>query len=134
MISEVSDMYRNRSNLMAPPALALAAALLSGCASDGLFAEDDVYRPYSGSELHPIKLVNGRAHVDHCGSWPEDAGDTWRNELSANHGCAVQTNIAAMAADPRDVVGKGKPLAPPLGEISSLAIDKVTAKPSDGSQ
>lgn len=125
-------MNRNSTKFLPPAALALVAALMAGCASDNLFAEDDVYKPNSGSQLHPIKLVNGRAVVEKCGDWPEDMGDTTRNELASNHGCAVQSNIAAMAAQPGHLVGKSKPLPRPLGDVQYTAIKKLEAPASAG--
>lgn len=130
MSFKVSDMTNFRTNFTIPAMAALAALLLTGCAGDNLFAGDDVYVPNKGSEMHPIKLQNGRAVVDQCGDWPTDLGDTYTNELAANHGCAVQNNIAAMAVNPRDVTGGGRRLAPPLGEVQYVAIKKLTGAPS----
>ena len=127
-------MYRKNSALLAPAALALAASLLAGCASDNFFADDDMYVSNSGSRLHPIKVVNGRAKVEECGVWPDDLGDSSRNEIAANHGCAVQNNIAAMAAQPRDLIGKNRPLPPPLGDVQYTAVRKLSGPASGGSQ
>ncbi|MEI9885288.1 MAG: CpaD family pilus assembly protein [Rhizomicrobium sp.] len=46
-----------------------------------------------------------------CGNWASNAGYTASNRSSANFGCAVQTNIAAQVADPRDLVAP-QPLGP----------------------
>jgi pilus assembly protein CpaD len=44
------------------------------------------------------------AHVENCtNDWPTDWGDTWDNAPAPNFGCAVQKNMAAMLADPRDM-------------------------------
>ena len=40
-----------------------------------------------------------------CGDWSEDLAFTMENQTSKNFGCAVQHNIAAMVADPRDLLG-----------------------------
>ncbi|HEX4302658.1 MAG TPA: CpaD family pilus assembly protein [Rhizomicrobium sp.] len=45
-----------------------------------------------------------------CGDWSTNLGDTASNRVSPNLGCAVQQNIAAQVADPRDLVGS-QPLA-----------------------
>jgi type IV pilus biogenesis protein CpaD/CtpE len=79
------------------------SAVLAGCALDD-FARDETFQPYGGSKLHPIKVADGRASVDKCGDWSENAADTLENTQSANHGCAVQANIAAMVAYPNDLV------------------------------
>lgn len=44
------------------------------------------------------------AHTDPCGDWSHDADETADNLPMPDFGCAVQHNIAAMVADPRDLV------------------------------
>jgi pilus assembly protein CpaD len=44
------------------------------------------------------------ARADSCGNWTQDASETWDNLPMPDFGCSVQHNIAAMAADPRDLV------------------------------
>jgi type IV pilus biogenesis protein CpaD/CtpE len=112
--------------------LLLCAALpIAGCTPDNLMAEDD-FEPYGGSKQYPIKVSNGRAYVEECGAWPKNLADTEDNRLHYNHGCAVQANIAAMAAYPDDLVGKRK-LPSPSGDIMYSAIDRTRVKPSTGS-
>jgi pilus assembly protein CpaD len=44
------------------------------------------------------------ARVENCTTdWPTNWGDTWDNTPTPNFGCAVQKNMAAMLADPRDM-------------------------------
>jgi pilus assembly protein CpaD len=40
-----------------------------------------------------------------CGDWSDNLALTYRNDTPRNFGCAVQKNIAAMVADPRDLLG-----------------------------
>ncbi len=54
-----------------------------------------------GVELNYISYV---AHSDECGDWSQNAGDTASNLPMPNFGCSTQHNIAAMVADPRDLV------------------------------
>jgi hypothetical protein len=110
-------------------ALLLLALPLAGCAADNMFADDSI-KPYGGSKLHPIKVVNGKAVVENCGDWSENRADTTENDISASHGCAVQSNIAAMAAYPSDLAGNTRKRPKRLGWIHQYAIDKVTADPS----
>jgi type IV pilus biogenesis protein CpaD/CtpE len=122
-------MYKYSSNPFA--ALLLLATLpLAGCAADNFFA-DETISPYGGSKQHPIKVANGKASVEDCGQWPENVGDTETNELHANHGCAVQSNIAAMAAYPQDLIGNNRRLPRPLGDIQYTAIKKITGGSED---
>jgi pilus assembly protein CpaD len=51
-------------------------------------------------EIGYIRYV---AHTAPCGNWSVDAGDTADNLPMPNWGCAVQQNIAAQVADPRDL-------------------------------
>ena len=58
-----------------------------------------------------IGYVSFEAHTDPCGDWSVNAADTSNNLPMPNFGCAVQHNIAAEIADPRDLV-QSRGLAP----------------------
>ena len=58
-----------------------------------------------------IGFVSYVAHTDSCGDWSQDVAATETNLPPINFGCAVQHNIAAMVADPRDLVAPR-----PMGE------------------
>jgi type IV pilus biogenesis protein CpaD/CtpE len=91
------------------PILLVAVLPLAGCAATDQWAQDDMpLTPYGGSKMHPIKVVGNRATVEDCGQWDMDSTETKYNVMMPNHGCAVQSNIAAMAANPRDLVKKRK--------------------------
>lgn len=64
--------------------------------------------PAEGPEdAAPIRLSYARviAHVQHaCGQWPEQALPSPQNRDYWNFGCATQANMAAMAANPTDLV------------------------------
>jgi type IV pilus biogenesis protein CpaD/CtpE len=85
------------------------AASLSGCAADDL-TRDEAFKPFGGSKQHPIKVANGKASVNGCGDWSENLMHTGENTLAPNHGCAVQANIATMAAYPKDLV-RARPIS-----------------------
>ena len=55
-----------------------------------------------------LNYVSYRANTAPCGDWSENLAYTMDNKTAANLGCAVQHNIAAMAADPRDLMGPGQ--------------------------
>jgi pilus assembly protein CpaD len=68
------------------------------------------YRPPPAA-LASIKLSYSRltAHAGPCGRWPRDLGpsydsDDMQNRPYWNLGCATQRNLAAMVADPADLV------------------------------
>ena len=117
-------MFKFSKNSISISLLCLALPL-AGCVTDTMFA-DDSPAPYGGSKTHPIKVENGRASVENCGEWPSNLADTESNQQHANHGCAVQSNIAAMAAYPSDLIGKKRKLPKPLGDVQHNAVKKIT--------
>lgn len=52
-----------------------------------------------------ISYIAYSAHTAPCGDWSENLAYTADNETPKNFGCAVQQNIAAQVADPRDLLG-----------------------------
>lgn len=78
---------------------------------DGGFSESAVtVEAYSddNSTEPPLRLSYMRyvAEGPECGNeWSENIGETRKNLISANHGCANQKNLAAMIANPADLLG-----------------------------
>jgi pilus assembly protein CpaD len=58
-----------------------------------------------------VTYIRYQAHTEPCGDWSVNLGYTSENKPSPNLGCATQHNLAAMVADPRDLVTP-KPLEP----------------------
>jgi pilus assembly protein CpaD len=56
-----------------------------------------------------LDFISYAAHTDKCGDWSQDLSSTGKNDTAPNFGCAVQQNIAAMVADPRDLMD-GRPM------------------------
>ena len=54
-----------------------------------------------------VSYIAYTAHVAPCGDWSENLAFTLDNETPKSFGCSVQHNIAAMVADPRDLLGPG---------------------------
>jgi pilus assembly protein CpaD len=54
-----------------------------------------------------ISYIAYSAHTQACGDWSENEAFTLDNLTPKNFGCSVQQNIAAMVADPRDLLGPG---------------------------
>ena len=52
-----------------------------------------------------LNYVSYLAHSQPCGNWSEDLDYTLDNGTPKNFGCAVQQNVAAQVADPRDLAG-----------------------------
>jgi pilus assembly protein CpaD len=51
-----------------------------------------------------LDYMSFKAATAPCGDWSRNLGDTASNQTSPNFGCAVQHNIAAMVANPRDLI------------------------------
>ncbi len=64
------------------------------------------YRNHSGSRQAPVIVSYRRyfAVTKKCGNWPTSMATAFENNPYHNLGCAHQHNIAAMAANPRDLV------------------------------
>jgi len=65
-----------------------------------------VQSTYSGDAQSPVVVsyIRTWAVTQECGNWDEDLAVTYSNSGYANFGCAVQSNVAAMVANPNDLV------------------------------
>jgi pilus assembly protein CpaD len=54
-----------------------------------------------------VSYIAYSARTQACGDWSENEAFTLDNVTPKNFGCSVQQNIAAMVADPRDLLGPG---------------------------
>jgi pilus assembly protein CpaD len=52
-----------------------------------------------------VSYISYSAHPADCGDWSENEAFSADNLTPKNFGCSVQHNIAAMVADPRDLLG-----------------------------
>ena len=80
------------------------------------------YRHHGGSHHAPVIIAYRRhfAVTKKCGNWPDSLARAYENEPYHNFGCAHQHNIAAMAANPRDLVtprSMGSPNASRLDDV-----------------
>jgi pilus assembly protein CpaD len=82
----------------------LAHEIANLVAQQGVPANAIRMSSYAGSASGPVKITvtQLQARTSPCGEWPADMTDTKLNELNYNHGCAVQSNVAAMVANPED--------------------------------
>jgi pilus assembly protein CpaD len=51
-----------------------------------------------------VIVARRRAVVPGCPNWNRPSEPDWDNKTMSNYGCSVNTNIAAMVADPEDLV------------------------------
>ena len=79
----------------------------------GLLLSDGA--PVSAGDLQPgsarIVILRSRASVPGCPDWSDTSAATLGNGLSSGYGCANNANIAAMVANPEDLIKgqKGSP-------------------------
>jgi pilus assembly protein CpaD len=88
------------------------------------------YRPQAAFDIAPIRLAFPimRAEAGPCGVWPDDLGPTSNpkyraNEPYSNFGCATQRNLAAMVADPADLL-QPRAETPPSAARRQVVVDK----------
>lgn len=89
------------------------------------------YTPADNRQFATIKLSYPRVVADAgpCGLWPEDLGPTLKNPIYqtnrpySNLGCAYQRNMAAMVANPADLV-QPRPEGPSYTKRRSTVLSK----------
>ena len=64
------------------------------------------YRAERSEATAPIRLAYSKigAHTAECGPWPDQTGRNSENRNYFNYGCATQQNLAAMVANPLDLL------------------------------
>ncbi|MCE7998384.1 MAG: CpaD family pilus assembly lipoprotein [Rhodobiaceae bacterium] len=89
-------------SIVAETRAVLAEAGLSGAAV-GYAA----YRASSANSNAPVILTYRRfvASASPCGNWTQDYAFAPNNERTPNFGCSTQSNLAAIVADPADLMG-----------------------------
>lgn len=64
--------------------------------------------PVTAGYLQPglarVVITRSSASVPGCPDWSEKSDMNYRNGLSSGYGCAVNSNLAAMIADPQDLL------------------------------
>lgn len=94
---------------------------------EGVAGEAVVFEPYygGGDSSAPLRLSFLR-HVaigPECGDWSTNAAINPSNQSHPNFGCATQRNLAAMVANPRDLV-EPRGMTPRSGERRDVVWDK----------
>lgn len=99
----------SRLPLVRLAAVGLAGLMLAGCQQSRIAAIDRDF-PVDYRQRHPILVSAHGAQVAHrCGQWPHDLGPadpalSTMNHPHWNHGCATQHNLAAIVANPNDLL------------------------------
>lgn len=84
----------------------IAAALRKGGVSSGQIVTVSYAAP-SSDGAHPVRIAYRAlaASTTPCGKWPDDLMKNTENKHHANFGCSYQNNMAAMIANPADLLG-----------------------------
>ena len=120
-IEAFASAYRSRGHgpltLSAPSgspneraAISLLAEMRAELKKAGVDGAKVGYAPYRASSANtqaPIIMSYKRyvATASPCGNWTKDYGYNPKNTVSPNFGCATQNNLAAIVADPGDLLG-----------------------------
>ena len=93
-----------------------------------------------GGAFAAIRIAYPRISADAgpCGLWPGDIGpsfnrDYFENQPPWNHGCATQRNLAAMVADPADLV-QPRAETPPYEMRRTTVVDKYRTGATSATQ
>ncbi len=82
------------------------AAVSAIAARYGLLLQDTP--PMLGGDIAPgsarVIVSRLKASVPSCPDWSSNKGPNFGNSGSSNYGCATNTNLAAMIADPEDLI------------------------------
>lgn len=85
---------------------AVASAIRRILVKQGVPESMIVQSTYEGSAESPVVVsyIRTWAVTQECGNWDEDLAITFSNSGYDNFGCSVQSNVAAMVANPNDLV------------------------------
>ncbi|MBE2994145.1 CpaD family pilus assembly protein [Sphingomonas sp. CFBP 13603] len=107
------------------------AAVVAGY---GLLLSDDA--PVTPAAVTPgtIRVVVSRmrAAVPRCPDWSRDSTNEFESNTSSNYGCAVNRNLAAMVANPADLVRGAPGTETTDAAVSYKAIDTYRKKAPTG--
>lgn len=99
----------------------------------GLLVGEDA--PVTSGEVAPgnarVVVSRSSATVPHCPDWSAKSETNLNNATYSNYGCAVNSNLAAMVADPEHLLHGAKGTGETVVLTSSKAIDSYrVAKPT----
>lgn len=80
-----------------------------------------------------VVVSRNRASVPGCPNWSEPASPNYQNRMSSNFGCAVNGNLAAMVANPTDLIHGQEAGGVVDPATSAKAINVYRSRPATGS-
>ncbi len=91
-----------------PPSRAAITWLAERAAATGIPRDKILVSTHdvaNGDYRVDVSFIAYKARAGECGDWSENLAFTAENLTNRNFGCATQRNLAAMVADPRDLLG-----------------------------
>ncbi|URD61946.1 CpaD family pilus assembly protein [Sphingomonas sp. KRR8] len=79
-----------------------------------------------------VVVSRTRASVPNCPNWRDPANPNFQNRTMSNFGCAVNGNLAAMIANPEDLVHGREPSGVADPAQAARAIETYRTKPQTG--
>jgi len=96
----------------------------------------DAAAPVTSGEIAPgkVRVVVSRtsANVPSCPDWSDKAGNDLNSNTMSNYGCAINSNLAAMVANPEDLVYGQRATGANDASTASKAIKTYRDRPSTG--
>jgi pilus assembly protein CpaD len=80
-----------------------------------------------------VVVARRRAVVPGCPNWSQSSPD-WDNKSSSNYACAVNSNLAAMIANPEDLLHGREPSGVTDAMTAARAVDLYRSTPPTGSK
>jgi pilus assembly protein CpaD len=78
-----------------------------------------------------VIVARRRAYVPGCPNWHRPSQPDWDNQTTSNYGCAINSNLAAMIANPEDLV-HGRDSGSTDTLAATKAVDMYRSKPLTG--
>jgi pilus assembly protein CpaD len=102
----------------------------------GMMVEPGV--PVTGGTLPPgavrVVVSRNRATVPNCPNWSVPSQPNHQNRTSSNFGCAVNSNLAAMVANPEDLIHGREGSAVVDATTATRAVDSYRSTPPTGAK
>lgn len=98
--------------------------------ADGAPVTPGVIQPGSAR----VVITRSMAHVPGCPDWSQSSDMNYNNATSSNYGCSVNSNIAAMVANPEDLIRGQRGTGETVVMSSTKAIDSYREQAPTGEQ
>lgn len=81
-----------------------------------------------------VVITRSTAHVPGCPDWENSSDMNYNNATSSNYGCSVNSNMAAMVANPEDLIRGQRGTGETVVMSSTKAIDSYREQAPTGEQ